>query len=201
MNHAVTYGYARVSKTDRDDRNLETQLVELKSYGIRESLIYRDIASGRTQNRAGWQALLQQLHSGDRVVVVWLDRFSRSFTEGVIAQAKLTEQGIGIVSLREQIDTSDDSAAAQLYQRMMLAQAAYQVESTSERIRAGMQRAATDGRRGGRPPAMTKEQAKYALEMLEGGASISSVARVIGVSRATITAHTQKLRSEEEWKR
>ena len=31
----VTYGYAQVSKSDRDDRNLETQLRELASHGIR----------------------------------------------------------------------------------------------------------------------------------------------------------------------
>ena len=33
----VTYGYARVSKSDRDDRNLETQLRELANHGIRGS--------------------------------------------------------------------------------------------------------------------------------------------------------------------
>ena len=31
----VTYGYARVSKSDRDDQNLETQLREQANQGIR----------------------------------------------------------------------------------------------------------------------------------------------------------------------
>ena len=31
----VTYGYARVSKSDRDDRNLETQLREQANQAIR----------------------------------------------------------------------------------------------------------------------------------------------------------------------
>ena len=36
----VTYGYARVSKSDRDDRNLETQFRELANHGIRGELIF-----------------------------------------------------------------------------------------------------------------------------------------------------------------
>ena len=34
----VTYGYAGVSKSDRDDRNLETQLRELANHGVRGEL-------------------------------------------------------------------------------------------------------------------------------------------------------------------
>ena len=39
----VTYGYARISKSDWDDRNLETQLRELANHGIREELIFSDV--------------------------------------------------------------------------------------------------------------------------------------------------------------
>ena len=47
----ITYGYARVSKTDDDSRNLETQLRLLADHGIREDLIFSDIATGRTLRR------------------------------------------------------------------------------------------------------------------------------------------------------
>ena len=49
----VTYGYARVSKTDDDSKNLETQLRELAAHGIRRELIFTDTASGRTMDRTG----------------------------------------------------------------------------------------------------------------------------------------------------
>ena len=62
-------------------------------------------------------------------------------------QAELTRQNIGIVAIREGINTDDDGAAAKLFRRMMLAQGAYQVESTSERIKAGLERAKAEGRR------------------------------------------------------
>ena len=52
----VTYGYARVSKSDDDARNLETQLRLLANQGLREDLIFTDVASGRTMNRS-WRFL------------------------------------------------------------------------------------------------------------------------------------------------
>ena len=132
----VTYGYARVSKSDDDARNLETQLRLLADHGIREDLIFSDIATGRTLRRAGWQELMSRLRPGDTLAVAFLDRLSRNFEDGVRIQADLTERNIGIVALRENIDTSDGSAAAKFFRRSMLAQGAYQVDSTSERIRA-----------------------------------------------------------------
>ena len=36
----VTYGYARVSKSDDDAKNLDTQLRLLANHGIREDLIF-----------------------------------------------------------------------------------------------------------------------------------------------------------------
>ena len=83
----VTYGYARVSKSDRDDRNLETQLRELANHGIREELIFSDVMTGRLMSRPGWDGLMARVQPNDTIVVVWLDRFSRNFDEGVRIQA------------------------------------------------------------------------------------------------------------------
>ena len=103
----VTYGYARVSKSDDDAGNLETQLRLLADHGIREDLIFSDIATGRTLRRIGWQELVSRLRPGDTLAVAFLDRLSRNFVDGVRIQADLTERNIGIVALRENIDTSD----------------------------------------------------------------------------------------------
>ena len=103
----VTYGYARVSKSDDDAKNLDTQLRLLAHHGIREDLIFTDVASGRTMNRPGWRDLMGRVQPGDTIVVAFLDRFSRNFEEGVRIQAELTSRDIGIVALRENIDTSD----------------------------------------------------------------------------------------------
>ena len=111
----VTYGYARVSKSDDDAKNLDTQLRLLAHHGIREDLMFTGVASGRTMNRPGWRDLMGRVQPGDTIVVAFLDRFSRNFEEGVRIQAELTARDIGIVVLRGNIDTSDGSAAAKFF--------------------------------------------------------------------------------------
>ena len=125
----ITYGYARVGKADDDSKNLDTQILELQRHGIREDLIFTDVASGRTMNRTGWLDLMSRLQTGDTLVVAFLDRLSRSFEDGVRIQAELTQRDIAIVALRENIDTREPSAAARFFRRSMLAQGAYQVDS------------------------------------------------------------------------
>ena len=41
----------RVSKSDRDDRNLETQLRELANHGIYQELTFSDVMTGRLMSR------------------------------------------------------------------------------------------------------------------------------------------------------
>ena len=78
----VTYGYARVSKSDDDAKNLDTQLRLLAHHGIREDL-------------------MGPVQPGDTIVVAFLDRFSRNFEEGVRIQAELTARDIGNAVLLE----------------------------------------------------------------------------------------------------
>ena len=182
----VTYGYARVSKADDESKNLETQLRILAERGIRDHLVFTDVASGRSLRRPGWQALVAVLQSGDTVVVAFLDRFSRNFEEGVRIQAELTRRDIGIVAIRENIDTREASAAAKFFRRSMLAQGAYQVDSASERIKIGLDRAKAEGKRVGRPPALSGEQLEQCRRMAQEGAGLRQIARVLGCSPATV---------------
>ena len=115
VTHPVTYGYARVSKADDEARNLETQLRLLDTHGVRPHLIYRDVATGRSLDRSGWQDLMEVVRPGDTIVVAFLDRFSRNFEEGVRIQADLIERDIGIVAIRENIDTRDSTAAGKYF--------------------------------------------------------------------------------------
>ena len=183
---SVTYGYARVSKADDEARNLETQLGILADQGIRKDLIFSDVASGRTMNRTAWLDLMSRVQPGDTIVVAFLDRFSRNFEEGVRIQAELTGRGIGVVAVRESIDTSDGSAAAKFFRRSMLAQGAYQVDSASELIKLGLDRARAGGKQVGRPPALTPEQIEQCRRMADEGAGLRQIARVMQCSPATV---------------
>ena len=182
----VTYGYPQVSKVDDDARNLEAQLEILADHGIRDDLIFSDVASGRIMHRIGWLDLMSRVQPGDTIVVAFLDRFSRNFEEGVRIQAELTGRDIGIVAVRENINTSDGSAAAKFFRRSMLAQGAYQVDSASERIKLGLERARGNGKQVGRPPALTPDQIEQCRRMADEGAGLRHIARVMTCSPATV---------------
>ena len=182
----LTYGYARVSKADDEARNLETQLRLLDNHGVRPNLVYQDVASGRSLARSGWQKLMEVVRPGDTIVVAFLDRLSRNFEEGVRIQADLLEHDIAIVAIREAIDTRDSTAAGKYFRRAMLALGAYQVDATSERIRDGQARARGEGRRIGRPPALSPEQVAQCRRMSEEGAGLRHIARVMQCSPATV---------------
>ena len=184
----VTYGYVRVSKSDRDEKNLETQLRILEEYGIRQEHIFRDVQTGTTFRRHGWRELMAHVRPKDTIAVCWQDRFSRNFDEGVAIQADLTKREIWIVAIRENIDTRDGSAGAKFYRRMMMSQGAYQADSSSERIRAGQDRARAEGRKIGRPPALTPEDIDDCRRLYADGAgySLRRIARLKRVSKTTV---------------
>ena len=75
----------------------------------------------------------------------------------------------------------------------MLAQGAYQVDSTSECIKLGLDQARAGGKRLGRPPTLTPEQVEQCRKMMQEGAGMRHITRVMQCSSATmkkaLTAH------------
>ena len=47
--------------------------------------------------------------------MAYLDRLSRNFEDGVRIQAELTRHNIGIVAIRENVDTREGSASAKFF--------------------------------------------------------------------------------------
>ena len=84
-------GYARVSKSDPDDRNFETRLRGLANHGFRQGLISSDVMTGRLMSRPGWDELMVRVGQNDTIVVVWLDRLGRNFDEGVSVQEECND--------------------------------------------------------------------------------------------------------------
>ena len=71
---------------------------------------------------------------------------------------------------------------------MLLSLAEWERDSIRGRTQAGVDRAAAEGRTGGRPPALDSEKTQAVRDFLEGGRSVSAAARTFNVSRATIRA-------------
>ena len=71
---------------------------------------------------------------------------------------------------------------------MLLSLAEWERETIRGRIRAGVDRAAVEGRTGGRPPALDSEKVRAVRDFLENGGSVSAAARAFRVSRPTVRA-------------
>ena len=102
-----------------------------------------------------------------------------------------TAQGINIRSLAEGLDTGDDSPTSRLMLHMLLSLAEWErgiQDRIRDRIKAGVDRAAAEGRTGGRPPALSPEKVEAVKSFLGNGGSVSAAARTFGVSRPTVRA-------------
>ena len=113
---------------------------------------------------------------------------ARNLTEGLRTIEELHGQGINIRSLAEGLDTGDDSPTSRLMLHMLLSLAEWERDTIRDRIRAGVDRAAAEGRTGGRPPALDSEKLQAVRDFLDNGGSVSAVARAFGVSRPTVRA-------------
>ncbi|WP_394890483.1 recombinase family protein [Mesorhizobium sp. AaZ16] len=174
-------GYARVSKTEDQDIDLQRQA--LKAAGCKR--IAEEKASGGRWDRPELHRLLGELDKGD-VVVVWkLDRLSRSLRDMLLILDKIEDAGAGFRSITEAIDTT--KPAGRMMMQMLGSFAEFERAMLRERTRAGINAARAHGRVGGRQPKLTQPQREEVRAMLAAGRSGADIARLFRVHRATIS--------------
>jgi DNA invertase Pin-like site-specific DNA recombinase len=173
-------GYARVSTSGQ---LLDRQQLALAEAGCLR--VFADKLSGKDADRPELAACLDYLRPGDTLVVPSLDRLSRSLADLITVVGTLRRQGVGFKSLHEALDTT--TPGGRLVFHVFAALAEFIRELIVEGTREGLDAARTRGARLGRPPAMTAEQIRHARDLLtRPDNTVSSIARLLGVSRATI---------------
>ena len=176
---SMTFGYARVSTVGQDDA-LQLDALEQASC----DRIFTDRASGATTSRPAMDELLGMIRRGDTLVIWRLDRLGRSLRHLLEVVADLEQRGVALKSLTESIDTS--TPAGRLVFHTFGALAEFERDLIRERTKAGLAAARARGRVGGRPSVWTPEKKEQARRMLEEGKDVSTVAKVLGVSRASV---------------
>ena len=176
-------GYARVST---QDQNADMQDDELLKAGCQK--VFMDKASGVATERPQLTAALEYLREGD-VLVVWrLDRLGRSLKHLVTVVADLEERNVGFRSLHESIDTT--TPAGKLIFHVFAALAEFERDLIRERTVSGLAASRARGRMGGRKPSLSPKKVQVARQMYASGDStVAEIAKVLGVSRATIYRH------------
>jgi DNA invertase Pin-like site-specific DNA recombinase len=179
-------GYARsaagdVTIPDAMHRDIPGQTAELNRTGAIK--VYCDIGPDGLAARPGLQALLAAAGAGDTVAVVGLDRLGRTVPELLATAVTLTERGIALLCLDEQIDTS--SADGTLIYRLFAAIAQCERRLSVERTKCAAPPARPFGKRRGRPP-LDSDKISAALSLVRSGMSPAAVARQLRLGRSTI---------------
>ncbi len=173
-------GYARVS-TDEQDEALQVRALE--AAGI-DALFIDHGVSGAKTSRPRLDAMLDQVTAGDTIVVYSLSRLSRGMAHLLELADRFERDGISLVSLTEQIDTT--TAMGTFTFRLLAALAAMERDLLIERTQAGLAAARAKGRYGGRPAALTADQKRHAQLLAAGGVRAEEIAGSLKVSRATV---------------
>ncbi|MFI7708788.1 recombinase family protein [Nonomuraea sp. NPDC049480] len=106
--------------------------------------------------------------------------------------AGLRKRGVGFRSLHEALDTT--TPGGRLVFHVFAALAEFIRELIVEGTHEGLAAARARGQRLGRPPAMTAEQIRHARDLLARPENtVSSIARLLGVSRSTIYKYVPEL--------
>ena len=146
----MIYGYARVST---DGQSVDAQVRRLRAAGAEK--VFRETASGAKTDRAQLRKALDQLESGDVLMVTRLDRLARSTRDLLNILDTVAKAGAGFRSLG---DTWADTTTA--HGRLMLTVLGGLAEFERDLIRArtgeGRARAKDKGVRMGRKPKLTR---------------------------------------------
>ena len=182
-------GYARVSRGD--DQTTDAQTHALTDAGAER--VYTETASGGRWDRPELHRMIDQLRPGDVVVVTRLDRLSRSLKDLLTLLERIEAAGAGFKAIAEAVDTT--TPAGRMLASMIGAFAEYERAIIRERTREGAAEARRNGRTGGRPPSLSREQEAAAVGMIQRGERTqAAVARLFGVDRSTVSRAVSKAR-------
>ncbi|MQY36963.1 DNA-invertase hin [Streptomyces sp. RB17] len=184
----IKIGYARVST---GGQKLERQIDVLTAAGCRK--IFADEKSGKNALRPELKACHAFLDPGDTLVVPSLDRYGRSLQDLINMVAELRERSVGFASLHENLDTT--TPGGRLVFHVFAALAEFIRELIVIGTNEGLAAARARGRVGGRPAVATEEVIRAARDLLpDPGRSITSIAKLLGVSPGTLYNHIPDLR-------
>ncbi|WP_331718527.1 recombinase family protein [Streptomyces virginiae] len=183
----VLVGYARVSTKGQ---LLDRQILALEGAGCART--FADKLSGKNAERPELWKALDYARPGDTLVVPSLDRLGRSIQDLIAIVSGLRKRGVGFHSLHESLDTT--TPGGRLVFHVFAALAEFIRELIIQGTHEGIAAARARGERIGRPPSMNAEQVRHARAMLgDPEATITSIAKLIGVSRTTLYKYVPEL--------
>ena len=187
--------YARCSTTDQFPEN---QIRVLKDLADRngDEIVAEFVDKGVSGAKRDRDALNQMISAArsrkfSKLYVVSIDRLSRSTKDLIETVETLNDLKIQIVFQRENIDTT--SAMGQFFLTVLGSLAQFEREIMRERIKQGIDRAKSQGRKMGRPTKMNGSLRSAVRLLYTKGASIRSIAKTCSVGIGTTYKIIQEL--------
>ncbi len=176
----MIYGYARVST---DGQSVQAQIAELSAAGCEK--VFSETASGAKTDRSQLKRAVAALADGDVLLVTRLDRLARSTRDLLNVLAAITEKKAQFRSLRDAwADTT--TSHGRLMLTVLGGLAEFERDLIRSRTSEGRDRAKARGVKLGRRPALNPAQRSFVAQQRANGESVRHLARVLGVSKATI---------------
>jgi DNA invertase Pin-like site-specific DNA recombinase len=182
-------GYARVST---EDQATDAQMDELRAAGC--EVVHQEHGSGASRARPVLSRLLRDIHPGEVLVVVRLDRLARSVSHLLEVIEDLEEKGAHFRSLRDPIDTSTPQGMFSL--QVLGAVAQLERSLISERTKAGIKAAKARGAKPGNPG--IRERRPEALRKIALAREKIYVDRLI-ISADSWLPTVRRMRPEHSW--
>lgn len=184
--------YTRVSKSD-GSQDPENQLRELQRFCERQrweiTEVYTDYASGSRNDRASFKRLMVDASKRkfDNVLFWAMDRFSREGIEATLSYIRqLDSYKVGFRSYQEPFFDSCGPFRDMLV-AMFATFASLERAKIAERTLAGLAKARSQGRVGGRPKAeQNVAKMKGFLKLKESGLSVRKIAAEMKISPTTV---------------
>ena len=180
------FAYARVSTVDQEPEN-QIREIEAAGFYIEPHRIITETVSGSRAiaQRNGFSKLLYKMEMGDVLVVTKLDRLGRDAVDVSMTIEKLEKMGVRVHCLAlGGVDLT--SSAGKMTMNVINAVAQFERDLLIERTQSGLSRAKSQGKKLGRPSALSTEEQQLVREKIENGDTVSAIAREFNTSRQTI---------------
>lgn len=180
------FAYCRVSTGEQTTDN-QTAEIAAAGFALDPRRVLTETISGSVAatERPQFVKLLDRLERGDVLVVTKLDRLGRNAMDLRATVEKLEASGVRVHCLA--LGGMDlTSAAGKMTMGVIAAVAEFERDLLIERTNAGLRTARKNGKRFGRPPALSDSEKELAYGMLDAGLPVSEIARDLNTSRQTI---------------
>ena len=188
--------YTRVSTSDKN-QTTENQLRELNSYcdrmGYEVVKVYEDEVSGAKsrEKRPAYAKLCTDafLKKFDLIIGWDVSRFGRSMKEFVHFLSDMDEKGIGVIAVKNGLDTS--SSSGRMMMKLIGVLEEWNREMLIERTNAGLARTVANGTKLGRKSVLTPSIKREITDLKENGSSIRTIANEVGINRGAVQRFLQ----------